>query len=173
MRCQAPEATGGFGCYITSASLKDPDNARHHAPEGQSTVEVLTVVPQDFNKWGVTRDEVESGAYRKNAAYRACKQRIEERMVSRLDEQFPGLASRIVFKESSTPLSHHRFTHGGSAYGLAATPAQFMANRPGFRGPVDGLFVCGHSTRTGHGILGAMMGGERAAGYAEKELRAA
>ena len=24
---------------------------------------------------------------------------------------------------------------GGTAYGLAATPEQFMANRPGFRGP--------------------------------------
>ena len=41
----APKATGSFGCYITSASLKDPTST-HHAPEGQSTVEVLTVVPQ-------------------------------------------------------------------------------------------------------------------------------
>jgi hypothetical protein len=38
-----------------------------------------------------------------------------------------------------------------------------MKKRPGYRGPVDGLFLCGASTRSGHGIVGAMMGGRRAA----------
>ena len=64
-------------------------------------------------------------------------------MVERLEAQFPGLTQHIAFKESSTPLSHNRFTCGGTAYGAAATPDQFMANRHGFRGPVDGLFLCG------------------------------
>ena len=68
------------------------------------------------------------------------------------------------------PHGSNRFTFGGTAYGLAATPGQFMNNRHGFRGPVQNLFVCGHSTRTGHGIAGAMMGGQRVAGYVHKHL---
>jgi len=164
----APAATGAFGCYITSASLKDPQT--RHAPEGMSTVEVLTVVPQEFHKWGVTEEAVAAGTYRKDPKYRELKAKVEQQMVDRLEQQFPQLTQHIAFRESSTPLSHNRFTAGGTAYGLAATPSQFMNKRPGFRGPVDSLFLCGHSTRTGHGIAGAMMGGQRVAGYVEKHL---
>uniref|UniRef100_A0A7S3ANH1 Amine oxidase domain-containing protein n=1 Tax=Haptolina ericina TaxID=156174 RepID=A0A7S3ANH1_9EUKA len=164
----AEQARGTFGCYITSASLKDPETL--HAPEGMSTVEVLTVVPQDVSKWGVTEEELSSGIYRSNATYKQLKAETEEAMVGRLEAQFPGVTQHITFKESSTPLSHNRFTFGGTAYGLAATPGQFMNNRHGFRGPVQNLFVCGHSTRTGHGIAGAMMGGQRVAGYVHKHL---
>lgn len=163
--------SGGFGCYITSASLKDPGNT-HHAPEGMSTVEVLTVVPGELSKWGVSEEEFQSGKYRSNAKYLALKGQIEEEMVGRLEAQFPGVTQHIAFKESSTPLSHRRFTNGGTCYGLAATPDQFMAKRPGFRGPIDGMFICGHSARAGHGIAGAMMGGQRSAKYVEKHLRA-
>jgi len=163
-----PEATGAFGCYITSASLKDPQTL--HAPEGMSTVEVLTVVPQSCAKWGVTEEQLADESYRKVPKYKELKSAVEDQMVKRLEAQFPGLSERIAFKESSTPLSHNRFTCGGTAYGLAATPNQFMQNRHGFRGPLDGLFLCGHSTRTGHGIMGAMMGGERVAGYVDKHL---
>mmetsp|Transcript_56203 Transcript_56203/g.92961 ORF Transcript_56203/g.92961 Transcript_56203/m.92961 type:complete len:568 (-) Transcript_56203:232-1935(-) len=166
-----PEASGGFGCYITSASLKDVRGCTHHAPAGMSTVEVLTIVPKDFSKWGVTEDEVRRAVYRKNGKYLECKARIEQQMIGRLEQQFPGLTKHIAFQESTTPLSHDRFTNGGSAYGIAATPSQFMANRPGFRGPVEGLYLCGHSTRTGHGIAGAMMGGQRVARHVEKALR--
>jgi len=165
---EAPDATGAFGCYITSASLKDPNTL--HAPEGMSTVEVLTVVPQDVSKWGVSDTSLADGTYRKEPRYLALKQQAEEQMVTRLEQQFPGVTAHIAFKESSTPLSHARFTCGGTAYGLAATPDQFLNHRHGFRGPANNLFLCGHSTRTGHGIAGAMMGGQRVAKYVHKHL---
>ena len=93
------------------------------------------------------------------------KQRIEDELVSRLERQFPGTAARICYRESATPLSHSRFTRAsdGSGYGLAATPDQFLDKRPGYRGPIDGLYLCGASTRAGHGIAGAMMSGLKAA----------
>jgi phytoene dehydrogenase-like protein len=92
-------------------------------------------------------------------------QRIEDELVARLDRQFPGTAARICYRESATPLSHSRFTRAsdGSGYGLAATPDQFLDKRPGYRGPIDGLYLCGASTRAGHGIAGAMMSGLKAA----------
>ena len=38
-----------------------------------------------------------------------------------------------------------------------------MKGRPGYRGPVEGLYLAGASTRAGHGIVGAMMSGENSA----------
>ena len=45
-----------------------------------------------------------------------------------------------------------------------AVPRKRLAHhRPGARTPVDGLFLAGASTRTGHGITGTMFGGVEAA----------
>jgi phytoene dehydrogenase-like protein len=160
------------GCYVTSASLKDPRNALHHAPEGHSNVEVMTVVPGDLRRWGVARAEVASWSYKEAERYQEAKRAIEEDMVARLDRIYPGAAARVVFRESATPVSHERYTGatGGTGYGLAATPAQFLKRRPGYTGPIPGLFLAGASTRAGHGIVGAMMSGEHAARRVLREL---
>jgi phytoene dehydrogenase-like protein len=117
-------------------------------------------------------DEAEAWRYRETDAYRERKAALEEEMVARLDRLFPGAGRAVVFRESATPVSHVRFTRatGGTGYGLAATPAQFMAGRPGYRGPIPGLYLCGASTRAGHGIVGAMLGGRQAASKIAKDL---
>lgn len=155
----------GHGCYITSASLKDPSSATHHAPEGVSNVEVMTVVPGTNERWNVQSDAALAFNYKDNARYREMKQAIEDEMVERFLKIFPVAPERIVFRESASPVSHFRFTRatGGTGYGLAATPEQFMKARPGYRGPVQGLYLSGASTRAGHGIVGAMMSGENVA----------
>ena len=157
------QRTGGV--YITSASLKDPSNAAHHAPPGVTNVEVMTLVPPTLEPWGVTPLDAEGWRYGETAAYRERKAALEEQMIGRLETLFPGSAQAIVFRESATPVSHARFTRatGGTGYGLAATPAQFLGRRPGYRGPIPGLYLCGASTRSGHGIVGAMLGGRQAA----------
>jgi all-trans-retinol 13,14-reductase len=163
----ATGARGEFrprGCYITSASLKDPENALHHAPGGVTNVEVMTVVPPVGPAWGAG-DGGEGWSYKHDGAYVALKQSIEDDMIGRLDALFPGSAASIVYRESATPMTHQRFTRAseGAGYGLAATPAQFLDGRPGYRTPVAGLYVAGASTRAGHGIVGAMMSGRQAA----------
>ncbi|MBI2394904.1 MAG: NAD(P)/FAD-dependent oxidoreductase [Deltaproteobacteria bacterium] len=154
------------GCYVTSASYKDPAHALHHAPAGVTNVEVMTVVPGSLERFGVSKHDVATWDYRKNEAYRATKQRIEDDMVARLDRLFPGAAERVVFRESATPVSQVRYTQatdGTPGYGIAATPEQFFAKRPGYRTSVPGLYLCGASTRAGHGIVGAMASGRAAA----------
>ena len=76
-----------------------------------------------------------------------------------MEAMFPGTRERIVFRESATPVTHTRYTRAsaGSGYGLACTPAQFMKGRPGYRGPLTGLYFAGANTRAGHGIVGAML----------------
>jgi all-trans-retinol 13,14-reductase len=152
------------GCYVTSASLKDPEHALHHAPLDHTNVEVMSVVPSDPSFWGARPDEVGWG-YKHEGAYLERKAQIEADMVARLEKLFPGSKERVVLTESATPMSHTRFTGAsdGTGYGLAATPEQFMRARPGYRGPFSGLYLVGASTRAGHGIVGAMMGGRAAA----------
>lgn len=161
-----------YGCYVTSATMKDPDTVGHHAPDGVTNVEVMTVVPPVGPRWGVDPDDAVRWRYRETAVYRERKRAVEDDMIARLDRLFPGAASDVVFRESATPVTHARYTRAtdGTGYGLAATPAQFMKRRPGYRGPLEGLFFCGASTRAGHGIVGSMMGGRRAAAAITKSF---
>ncbi len=149
-----------LGAYITSASLKDPETP-HHAPPGHQALEVMTITSGSPSFWGVKPNDITAWDYRHDPAYQANKQQMEEALIQRLEQAFPGTQAAIVYRESSTPVTHTRFTRAsdGTSYGLAATPAQFMNNRPGFRTPLQGLYLCGVSTRSGHGILGAMESG--------------
>ena len=152
------------GCYVTSGTAKDPTTPGH-APDGMTGVEVMALSAGKPEAWGVTPEALWDDSYRKNPKYIAKKQATEDDLLARLDALCPGAAGRVVFKESATPLTHTRFTRAsdGTGYGLAAIPSQFLRNRPGYRGPLAGLYFCGASTRAGHGIVGAMMSGEQSA----------
>ncbi|MCB9750998.1 MAG: NAD(P)/FAD-dependent oxidoreductase [Myxococcales bacterium] len=151
--------------YISTASLKDPHNAAI-APPGHSNLEIMTVVPSAPAFWGLepAHDGVDP-EYRKRARYLEIKQQLTEACVDQAARLIPGLKQRIVYREAATPLSHSRYTRStaGSAYGFAATPAQFLHNRPGPRTPVAGLMLCGTNCRAGHGIVGGMVSGLQAA----------
>jgi phytoene dehydrogenase-like protein len=161
------------GAYITSATLKDPENARHHAPPGISNLEIMTVVSGSAARWGLGEGDADAWKYSDVPSYRDAKRRIEDDLLARVEALFPGTAEKIVFRESATPITHRRFTGatGGTGYGLAGTPAQFMRHRPDYRGPVAGLYFCGASMRAAHGIGGALRGGRRAAIFAAEDLR--
>jgi phytoene dehydrogenase-like protein len=62
-------------------------------------------------------------------------------------------------------MTHTRFTGstGGTGYGIALIPAQSLFRRPGNATEVKGLYLCGASTMSGHGIMGTMMSGALAA----------
>jgi len=150
--------------YVTSATRKDPSGSGH-APPGVETVEVMTVLPADPQVWGLEPDDLVGDKYRKKPEYIARKQRVEDELVHRLDNLFPGSGQHITFRESATPLSHNRYTNttAGGGYGIAATPSQFGPGRPGPRGPLEGLYLAGASMRTGHGILATLRSGRVAA----------
>jgi all-trans-retinol 13,14-reductase len=152
------------GCYVTSATFKDPDTPGH-APPGVTSIEVMTLVPGRPAAWGVDPAQARGPLYRGSALYQARKASVEQQLVDRLEALFPGTAETIVFRESASPVSHTRFTWAseGSGYGIAATPAQFLRKRPGYRGPLPGLYLCGSSTRAGHGVVSALQSGEKAA----------
>jgi phytoene dehydrogenase-like protein len=151
-------------CFISIATLKDPDNPAL-APPGHTNMQLVAVVPSQPAAWGTTADAVASGEYRHAPAYSRAKDLFAERLISTAESLFPGLSRDIVFREVSTPLTHTRFTHssGGTSYGLANIPSQSLWRRPGAATEIDGSYLCGASTMTGHGILGTMWSGVMAA----------
>lgn len=150
--------------YITCASLKDPDT-KHHAPAGVQNIEVMSILPGAPQHWGTEQQAAEQWQYKKTEHYIHLKNTIEANLIDRMDTLFPGSKAKVVFTESATPMSHIRFTRAtdGTGYGIAATPEQFMRNRPGYNGPVENLYLCGASTRAGHGVAGALRSGYKAA----------
>jgi phytoene desaturase len=151
-------------CYVSIATLKDPDNPRA-APTGVANVELATVVPSEPEAWGTTTEDMVTGAYRDSPRYRELKTAFAARLVAAADRVLPGLAKDIVFQEVSTPLTHRRYTRstGGTGYGIAPIPSQFLFRRPGHATEIPGLYLCGASTYTGHGIPGVMWSGVLAA----------
>jgi len=147
-------------CYVAIATLKDPENPRL-APPGIANVELVTVVPSQPEAWGTTAEEMATGAYRKNPIYHRMKEAFTARLITMAERVFPGLGKDIVFQETSTPITHSRYTRstGGTAYGIALIPSQFLFRRPSHATEIKGLLLCGASTYTGHGIMGVMWSG--------------
>ena len=150
--------------YIATASHKDPNNKRI-APEGQTNMQLMTIAPPQASSWQVSEEDVRSGKYEASEGYQYTKAQLAERLIEQAEKAIPGLSKHIVFKEASTPLTHTRYTNssGGTSYGIAATPEQFLQKRPSARTPIEGLFLAGASTRSGHGIVGVMQSGVVAA----------
>jgi len=159
------------GSYITSASLKDP-TSDWHAPEGMQTLEAMALVPGEPEDWGTSRDTIDKRKYRKQSQYSELKEQLQQDLIDRAEGLFPGVADKIVFKESATPLSHSRYTRAipGTGYGISNTPGQFADNRPDARSKLRGLYLCGASTRSGMGIIGASLSGQYAAKVIAKDL---
>ena len=146
------------GVWITSASLKDPGNPRLCRP-GQTNLQLISIAPASHEFWDVGEDLSAGPLYQQR------KRQLRDRLVSAAERAIPGVADAIAYEEAATPVSleRHLGSSGGTSYGIAATPRQFGIRRPGPRTPIDGLFLTGSSTRSGHGVTGAMFGGVDAA----------
>lgn len=104
--------------------------------------------------------------YRRNTVYLERKAELRDRLLDAAERAVPGLREHIVYEECATPVTHERFVRstGGTSYGIAATPEQFALNRPGHVTAIEGLYLVGASTISGHGIAAVMSGGVSAAG---------
>jgi all-trans-retinol 13,14-reductase len=153
--------------YISTASLKDPNNP-HLAPPGQTNLQVMTLVPGDYGFFKQERGPVEEGRnrYHSDPAYRQSKEELVEGILAAAEVAIPGLREHVVWRESASPLTQERFTHstGGTSYGVEFNCQQMGPMRMGPRTDVAGLFLCGASTPSGHGIGNVLRSGVMAAG---------
>jgi all-trans-retinol 13,14-reductase len=78
----------------------------------------------------------------------------------------PDLREHGEWSESASPLTQARFTRstGGTSYGIEWAVDQQGPLRLGPETEVPGLYLCGASTPSGHGIANVMRSGVLAAG---------
>lgn len=144
--------------FVSFASLKDAD-AHHVSPPGHSNFQVMTLCPPGYAYWGVGDGPAAGERYRRNKGYQKRKAELTEAMLSAAEEALGPFREHIVHLETSTPITHERYTlsTGGTSYGLSRWGS--TGSRPDTRTTVEGLYVVGASTRYGSGITGAAVGG--------------
>lgn len=147
--------------YVTVASRKDPTHARM-APAGWTNLQIMTMVPRDYGLWHAGAGPATAGnAYHRDRTYRAAKAELTARLVRSAERVLPGLGAQIYWQESASPLTQERFTRssGGTSYGIEFAVDQMGPLRLGPRTEIDGLFLTGASTPSGHGIGSVLRGG--------------
>ena len=149
--------------YVSITTTKDPRNP-YSAPAGSSVLEVMTVAPRDPQFWGLQHWPTDD-SYQHNSDYQRVKEAFTQAMVDRAAAVIPGLEDHIVWRESATPFTHHRYTGAteGTPYGLEMSTWQFAPFRPRSRTEIKGLFLCGGSMAWGPALEGAMLSGFHAA----------
>ena len=85
--------------------------------------------------------------------YEAKKKKEEERLLSVLENRFPGIKNHVQHVEISTPRTIERYTmkNGGAVAGPKQMLGQHMFKRLHIRSEWDNLYCCGESTVMGTG----------------------
>lgn len=151
--------------YVGCATRKDPTN-RHAAPAGMANVQIMTLVPRDYARWNAERGPADGGRYHRDPVYRERKNALAARLLETAERVIPGLRERIDWQEAASPLTQERFTRstGGTSYGIEFATDQMGPLRIGPETDVAGLYLCGASTPSGHGIGSVLRSGVVAAG---------
>lgn len=131
--------------FITAPTLLDSSVA----PPGEHLVVATALMPYDIG-----------------TPWTGAKERCVESVMMEIDRVFPGFSAQLVFVEAATPLTFESFTrnHRGSIYGWEMTPNQTSSKRPAHQTPISGLYLAGHWTHPGGGVLRTVVSGVQAAG---------
>jgi phytoene dehydrogenase-like protein len=151
--------------YVACASAKDPTSAQL-APPGHTNLQIMTLVPPGHAWWHVARGPAEGGRYHRDPKYRTRKASLSERLLEATEQVIPGLREHVVWEEAATPVTQERFTRstGGTSYGIEFACDQMGPMRIGPETDLPGLFLCGASSPSGHGVAGVLRSGVIAAG---------
>lgn len=137
------------GLYVTSPSLYDGTCAK----DGISVIEAFCITPasdySNTNDWTMKKKEVENS------------------MLSKIFNIIPESKNSVFFVDSATPKTIEKYTgnKNGSAYGWAMVPSQYRRNC--LISDVlsnSGLYLAGHWTNPGGGVLAAAISGYDTAG---------
>jgi len=126
--------------YIATPTLED----KSLCPAGHHILTATTLFDQPRDAVGNTVVD-----------WKEHKRDLECKTMSRLEKIVPGITDRVVVKESATPRTIHRYTQNstGAMYGWEASPDQFWLNRLPVQTPIQSLYLCGHWTTTGPGVI--------------------
>ena len=169
LACDDAMVRGARGWYWDSYRMNDPATVpfylaipsledRSLCPPGHHILIATTVYPEppfDGDDWP--------------AFTRAC----EEKTMARLETLIPGVTSRVVVEESATRQTIHHYTLNaeGAMYGWDAGPDQYWRNRLPTETPFENLWLCGHWTSNGPGVVAVVVSGFKVARTLLQQLR--
>lgn len=126
------------------------------APPGEHVIVVTAPMPYDIG-----------------SAWEDQKPRYTEMLLANVDAVFPGFRDQLTFIEGATPLTLERYSLNwrGAMYGWEQSPHQTASKRPGHRTRVSGLYLSGHWTQSGGGLLRAFVSGVHVAQMVQADTR--
>jgi all-trans-retinol 13,14-reductase len=140
-------------CYLSFPSLKNPVASSH-------TGEIISFIDYDlFARWQ------DRPWKRRGEEYTEFKERLSQSLIELVESKYPGFRDLIAYSELSTPLTVEYFdaSDRGAIYGIPAIPKRLDAKWIGAKTPIKNLYLTG-TDASGHGILGAAIGGVVTAG---------
>jgi phytoene dehydrogenase-like protein len=128
--------------YVTAPATLDPGLA----PQGKSIIQLYAIPPEPVPINGISK---------------AWKEEWEKNLIKKAENIFPGLSNRIVVKDSATPKTIERYTlnSNGAVYGWSPIPGQSWKNNLENDTPIDGLYLAGHWSYPGTGIMSVISSG--------------
>jgi all-trans-retinol 13,14-reductase len=147
--------------WIMMHSLRDTSQA----PEGMTTVQLMTPFPYDF-----------MGYWKRNAdgtrgkEYVELKETLADKLITAVEKIIPQLSQHIVYKDIATPLTFERYTLNseGASHGWFPTPGAKMRSQ---KTPIKNLYQAGHWTFPGFSIFSVVVSGKNAAQLVLKEVK--
>lgn len=135
------------GVYVISPTTMDG------ASEGPHTVEILI-----WQKFEVVQEWESGKLHRRGEDYEAAKSQLAERLIDRVEREFPGLRSRIkhVYTSSALTAGHYVRAWRGGTMGISQDIHQQGRNHVRPRNRVRNLFLAGQSVGT-PGIIGTVI----------------
>ena len=112
-----------------------------------------------YMNWADVEQWADTTVGHRGEAYGEFKERCREKLLARLESEFPGTLDAIEDSWTSTPLTYRDYTGTieGSMYGIVHDKARLSQTTVSQRTKVRNLFLAGQNINS-HGILGVTIG---------------
>jgi phytoene dehydrogenase-like protein len=168
VRCDDDMLRGKRGWYYNSYDMNDADNTPLYV--AINSLEDRSLCPPGFHIVTATtlyagEPATDGHRWYDDDRWTDYKVRCEQRTLAWLEQIIPGLSERVVVRESATRQTIYRYTASsrGAMYGWESSPGQVWLNRLPMNTPYDNLFLCGHWTAAGSGVISVIASGFRVA----------
>jgi prolycopene isomerase len=153
------------GSQVLSLGSWDPEGAHQKILAGQPEAMIMALTTLHDPSLAPTGEHSIMNTmitpYDIGVPWNSVKERYTETVLEQMEAILPGFRENLTFMESATPEAMQRFSlnNKGAMYGWEMSPEQGGSKRPPQQTPIPGLYLAGHWTHPGGGILRSFTSG--------------